>query len=191
MKQKVIFGLLIIYCLSGCTVAVTQKGFDSFGADIYRNFVYYVSKDLVLRATIENAVSGDHVSVDNSGKIILTNREIILTRGTRGRIENVTSTRFDVAFEELPGGERPYLTFIQNPKDSKKRYFLDTSNVRVVDFVDEKGEYGFSSTKGPVVPYDDRKYLALYNGEEPPYLIQVLDIAVRTESRKMRGLRNR
>jgi len=189
MKRKVLLGLVVVFCFSGCTTPVTQKGFESLGSDIYENFVYFVSKDVFLRESVTMG-EGDHVTQNDAGKVILIKREIIITTSTRGRVVNASATKFDVAFEELPeGGGRPYITFIQDPNDSKKRYFIDTSNVRLVNLVKEQGEYGYITKSGPIIPYIDRRYLIEFNGAEPPFLIQKLDIGVKGESRKVKGLR--
>jgi len=188
MKRKILFGLVIISCFSGCTTAVTQKGFDSFGSDIYQNFVYYVSQDVTLRETVVMGV-GDHVTQDDSGKVILINREIVITRKSRGRVQNATSTKFEVAFEELPGEIKPVITFNLNPADEKKRYFIDTSTWREVNLVDQRGEYGYISVSGNVISYNDKRHLIVYAGKEAPYLIQELNIGIRNETRKATGLR--
>jgi len=124
MKRKILLGLTVVFCFTGCvhTMDVTQEGFESFGSDIYQNFVYYVSKDVILRETVPLGV-GDHVAQDSSSRVTLFNREIIITRRSRGRVQSATSDKFEVAFEELPGGDRPVITFRLDPEDEKKTIF--------------------------------------------------------------------
>ena len=196
MKRKILFGLVVILSFTGCVhIDVTQEGFESYGAEIYQNFVYFVSRDVILRETVVPGV-GDHVTQDDTGKVTLINREIhIESKKTRGRVLNATSDRFDVAFEELPGGIKPVLTFRLNPADKKKRYFIDTSTQEEVKLVDEKGEFGYISIKGYVISYNDKRHVidSIDNinnaGEKIPYLVQKLDIKIINETRIVRGLR--
>jgi hypothetical protein len=186
--RKILLVLTVISCFTECVNLkdVTQEGLESYGAELFQNFVYFISKDIILRETVE---PGANLTQDDAGNVLLFNREINLSRRTRGRVKNVSAQRIEVAFEELPGETRPILTFKQNPKDEQKRYFIDYKWSDDVILVDPKGDFGYIKTKGPVISYNGVKYLLIFNGDELPCLIQDLNIKIINEYRQMRGLR--
>jgi len=187
VSRKILLILAVISCFTGCVNLkdVTQDGLESYGADLFQNFVYFISKDIILRETVD---IGTNLIQNNSSDVILFNREIRLSSKTRGRVKNVSSQKIEVAFEELPGEIRPTITFIQNPNDKHKRYYIDFTMSEVI-LVDQKGIYGYIKKSGPVISYNGTKYLLIYNGQDTPYLLQDLDIKIINEYRKIRGLR--
>jgi len=188
--RKILLVLTVILCLTECVNLkdVTQEGFESYGADLFQNFVYFISKDIILRETVDTKTNPP--IQNDSGNVILLNREISLSRKTRGRVQNVSSNKIEVTFEELPGEIRPTITFKQNSRDKQKRYFIDFT-LEDVNLVDQTGPFGYITLKKrPVISYNGTKYLLIYNKpDEPPYLTQDLDIKIINEYRRMRGLR--
>jgi len=154
--RKILLVLTIISCFTKCVNLkdVTQEGLESYGADLFQNFVYFISKDIILRETVD---IGANLTQNDSGGVIIFNKEINLSRKTRGRVKSVSSQKIEVVFEELPGNIRPTLAFKQNPKD--KRYYIDSTWCNDVILVDQKGSYGYITTKGYVVSYNGTKYL--------------------------------
>jgi len=202
--RKILLVLTVISCFTECVnlKEVTQEGLDSYGADLFQNFVYFISENITLRKTVPIKDSGeldtsDILAQNDSGDVTLFNRHISLSKKTRGRVKRVLSQKFEVAFEELPGKTKsPIITFKQKSNDKQERYYIDCTWEKVVILVDQKGRYGFINKEGYVISYNGIKYLlghddekVIEKTEELPYLIQDLNIKIINEYRKMPGLR--
>jgi len=186
MKRKLLLGLVVILCFTGCAHKdVTRDGFESFGADIFQNFIYSVSKNVILREIVS---VGENLTQDEVGRVILSNRQILFTTSAYGRAQNASADRIDVSFEEVEGGVKPVLSFTFDPKDKDKRYFL-AFKPEEVKLVDRQGSYGFIKRMGNVIEYNGKKYLVEYEGVDVPYLRQKLHIKIVDETRAVKGLR--
>jgi hypothetical protein len=186
MKQKTVLILLAVVLFAGCShlQEATQESFESMGEGIFANFVFYVSKDIMLREIVD---LGGNLEQTGTGTVTLFNREVLLNHTTHGRVLRATHDRLDVAFEELEGGTKPTISFVQKTDSTDKRYYIDFTMSDVV-LVDEKGAYGYIKKAGPVISYNNSKYLIVYSGEEVPYLLHDLDIRIKNESRSIHGL---
>ena len=198
--RKILLVLTVISCFTECKTPepVTQRGLESYGAALFQNFVYFISKDITLIETVE---LGTNLTQNDSGDVILYNREISLSQKTPGRfVKKVSSSKIEICFEELPDGIRPTITFIRDPYD--KRYYIESTmrDVIIVDKVkddkvnkvDNEGrKYGYRKIKdGRVILYNGTNYLLLCEKpKEIPYLKQDLNIKIIDEYRKMPGLR--
>jgi hypothetical protein len=126
--RKILLVLTVILYFTECVNLkdVTQEGLDSYGADLYQNFVYFISEDITLRKTVPIKDSGELdtgtiMAQNDSGNVTLFNRHISLSKRTRGRVKKVSPQKFEVAFEELPGETRPpIITFKQKLNDKQE-----------------------------------------------------------------------
>ena len=178
----------VMVLISGCAtrIGVTPEVLETVGHELFSNFRFYVSKDIVLRRKV---ILGEHLEQTGPGTITVSNFEINLRRSTIGRFQrDVPPDRLEIFFEELPDGNRPTLTFLRDIKGGTERYFIETMPGEGF-IVDAMGTYGYAKIQGDIVTYNGVEYFLFFIGNEKPFLLQELDVSVINQSREMRGMR--
>jgi len=189
-NRKCIFIIYIFIMILICSCVtkrdVTHEALETLGSELFSNFRFNLSKDITLR---EIVMLGEHLEQTGPGAITISNTEIHIGRSVIGRFKKeVPPDRIEIYFEELPGGNKPAITFILNKIGGKEQYLIETRSGSGI-VVDATGAYGYIQIKGEIVSYNGLQYFLFYSGDEKPYLIQELDVHVIQEKHDIHGFK--
>ena len=188
MKRFIVIYIIIMFLICGCVTKrdVTHEAMETIGYELFSNFRFHLSKDITLR---EIVMLGEHLEQTGPGTITISNTEIHIGRSVIGRFQKENPpNKIEIFFEELPDGNRPTLTFLQDITGDIERYFIETTSGNGF-VVDTTGTYGYIKMQGDIVLYNKKHYFLNYHGDERPYLIQELDINVIQERHEIHGIK--
>ena len=187
-KYLSFFFIFIAVFICGCATrrSVTHEALETIGFELFSNFRFYISKDITLTRIV---TLGENLEQIGPGLITVSNEEVNLRRSIVGRFQNhVPPDRLEIAFEELPDGKRPTLTFVRDVKEGDDRYYIETTRGEGL-IVDAMGTYGYIKVQGDIVLYNGLHYFITFIGTEKPFLRHELDVTIVQERREIRGLR--
>jgi len=175
----------IISCKSEPEI-VTQALYTTLGQNIFSQFRFYISQDVVLTEVIPPDIKTDK---DNTlVKITNFNNVINIKCSTPGRVQGyATDEKLEIAFEKLKNGTKPTISFVQkhSERNDGRYYFEYTVENWLV--MDKDGRY--ITRRGPGIQYNDRTYLLEFKGIKEPFLLYNQDVNVKQSNKTMTGLR--